>query len=335
MIARSRGPVSSFLFLALVFAGRAAGAEQATRKLFFDASDALERGMEVDSVEHADSSGGVVLYDSTLIEDDGPGIGPDASFLADSQRSPVIKVGGPFEVRKILHIDRPTARMVRLYTTQGVNFAINGTPIKTSPDDNYPLIPPELLRQGDNEIIVSCPADHPQTIKIARRADILRNAPDRKGRPLASFKSEDGGKTWQPIDGEAMVRLFLLQFRPAGSFASEVIDLRSEEGKPLARAPISVRSIALTPQDDVPTGTSITFQIRAGSTPVYEPAHWGDWRPVSAPIESHRRFIQWKAVLTSNDARTTPVLRGVALKAVVDCQAPPAWTKRLAVGSES
>ena len=330
MRARVASTVLSFSLLVVVIAPLA-GAERTTRRISFDASDALERGMEIDRVQHAKTGGHVILYDSTLIEDDGPGIGPDSPFLAANERSPVVKVGGPIQIKKILQIDRPSAMAVWLYTSQGVNVTINGARVQISADDRYPAIPPELLKRGSNEIIISCPADRPQTVKIAPRAAILRNAPDRKNRPPASFKSDDGGKTWQPLDGEAMVRLFLLQYAPTGSFASQVIDLASEDTTPLAKGPISIHSIALNSQADLPGGTAITFQIRTGSSPVYEPAHWSGWQPVAAPIKPDHRFIQWKAIFSSGDARTTPILRGVRLEASISREAPPAWATNIAV----
>ena len=218
--------------------------------------------MEVDGVQHAESGDGVSLYDSNLIEDDGPGIGPDASFLAENQRSPVGKVGGLGQLKKVLQINKPGATVVRLITSQHVDARINGTVVKLDADDKYPVVPPGLLKQGDNEIIVTCPADKPQTVKIAKRADILRNAPERKDNPPRSFRSDDGGKTWQPIDGEAMVRLFLLQYPTSGSFVSPVIDLGRDKGAAVGSGPISVRSIALHSQGNLPWKTTIGFLVR-------------------------------------------------------------------------
>jgi hypothetical protein len=302
-----------------------ARAEQVTRKIELDASEALERGMEIDGVQHAESGDGVSLYDSNLIEDDGPGIGPDASFLPANQRSPVVKVGGLVQLKKVLHVDRPGAMVVRLFTSQHVDVRINGTAVKLDADDRYPTVPDELLKQGDNEIVVTCPADRPQTVKIARRSDILRNAPERKDNPPRSFRSDDGGKTWQPLDGEAMVRLFLLQYPTSGSFASPVIDLGCDEGTALASGPVSVRSIALHSQGSLPPKTTIGFLVRSGTTPVYEAAHWSDWHPTTTPIAPHARFVQWKAVLGSTDPVVTPTLRNVSLQAVVERETPPAW----------
>jgi hypothetical protein len=323
--------------LLIVASSATAYSEQLTRKITFDAADALERGMEIDGVQHADSPGGVTLYDTTLIEDDGPGIGPDASFLAENQRSPIVKVAGQTQLKKILRIDRPGAMVVRLYTTPGVDVRINGTIVPTgaptSTDDKYPMIPPALLKPGDNEIILSCPVDHPRTVKIARRADILRNAPDRKDRPARSFRSDDGGKTWQPLDGEAMVRLHLLQYPASGSFASQVIDLGHDQATPLAGGPTSVQSIKLNPQANLPAGTVIAFLVREGTTPIYDPASWSGWQPLTAPIAPHLGFIQWKAILTSSDPKTTPTLRGVTLDTDITRDPAPAWAANLTVKS--
>jgi transglutaminase-like putative cysteine protease len=331
----SRPIATIILFVISVFCSAGtARAESVTRKISIDASEALERGMEIDGVKPAEAGGGVTLYDSTLIEDDGPGIGPYADFLPENGRSPVVKIEGPNRLKKILHIDRPGAKEVRLYTTPGVGVKINGTEVAVG-KDKYPLIPAGLLKEGDNEIILSCPEKSPHEMRIARRADILRNAPDRKDRPPRSFTSRDGGKTWNAVDGEALVRLFLLQYPSTGSFASPVIDLGRDDTEPLALAPISIRSLAITREADAPASTGISFLVRAGATPVYEKAKWTDWQALAAPIAPHLRFVQWKAVLTTADAKITPTLRNVTLRAEIDREAPPAWAKDLSIKSSN
>ena len=47
----------------------------------------------------------------------------------------------------------------------------------------------------------------------------------RKDRPRRSFTSGDGGKTGEPLEGEYLVRLHLVQYVPQGHFVSPVIDL--------------------------------------------------------------------------------------------------------------
>ena len=194
-------------------------------------------------------------------------------------------------------------------------------------------IPISLLKEGDNEVILSSFGDKSQTVKIASTEDILRNAPERKDWPHRSFKSTDGGRTWEAIHGEFMVRLHLTQYIPHGEIISPVIELGGGlDDHPPLLTPVTVKSLALNADADLPRGSGVELAYRAGPTPVYDATAWSDWRPLSSAYPSGSRYLQWKATLSSTDPLKTPVLRSVAVEGVVAKLSPPAWAGNLRAG---
>jgi transglutaminase-like putative cysteine protease len=300
------------------------------RRLELRAYEAFEQGQGAWGVRLADG-GAVGLDDRVLVEDDGPGIGCTADWMK-TDRAPTTMIGGDTRIKKVLYVQRPKAKEARLYVPPGVGVDLNGRALEIAADEPFPQVPVSLLRQGPNEIVLSCPARAPREIKYAPTEDILRNAPDRKDRPHRSFLSRDGGKTWQPLDGEYLVRLHLVQYVPQGHFLSPVIDLGQErEGAPLP-TPVSVPSVSLEAEAATPRGTRVELAIRTGSSPVVEPKLWSEWRPAGTdPIavpEGHR-YLQWKAELVSDDPLRTPLLRDVTVAAQVRREPMPPWAATL------
>ena len=126
-----------------------------------------------------------------------------------------------------------------------------------------------LGKPGDNEVVLYCPSGKRGHVKLAASEDVLRNAPERQNRPRRSFKSADGGKTWEPIPGEYMVRLHLVEYVAQGSSISQVVDLgnRPDDRTPLL-TPVAVQSVALEAKGETPKGTRIKLARRtAGSQP--------------------------------------------------------------------
>lgn len=302
-------------------------AELITRHIKLRADDVIERG-QVDQVRHEGNA--AVLADSTLIEDDGPGIGPDADFLDANLRAPLLALEGREQLKKILHIENPQALAAHLYAPRSVRVEINGRLLESPASDKFREIPPELLKQGDNELILSAPEGKRNSIKIAPRRGILHNAPDRNSRPSRSFESHDGGKNWTAIDGEAMVRIHLTQFASQGALFSPVLDLGRDEKSSISAASASIQSVEIKPDADVADSTSIEFQIRTGTTPLYDRSAWSDWQAPTAPIPADHPFLQWRANLKTSDPRATPKLREVVLSAKISASVEPHWAEGIA-----
>ncbi|HUT60231.1 MAG TPA: transglutaminase-like domain-containing protein [Phycisphaerae bacterium] len=320
---RRGAAIALLILLAAAPCPSASAAADAEHTFTLSAHDAFENGMGAWAVRY--DGNGVVLYDRNLIEDDGPGISSNVRWLK-THRAPTQEVSGTARIKKVLHVARPEAIEARLYVERGVSVQINGTEVDIAGNTRYPPIPVSLLKKGDNEIVVYCRDDSRRTIKIARPEDILRNAPDRKGRPRRSFFSKDSGKTWQPIDGEYMVRLHLVQYAGQGHFISPAIDLGSPpSGPPVLLSGATVLSAALKPDADTPAGTRIDLAVRTGPCPVYDKRLWSDWNPPGAAAPAGHRYLQWKATLSSANPLRTPVLRSVAVEAKVSVSPPPGW----------
>ena len=142
-----------------------------------------------------------------------------------------------------------------------------------------------------------------------------------------SSRSFDGGRTWHRnalgpdgrTRGEYLVRLRLEGFAPRGELVSPVFDLADPEGNGIAPR-VAVRRLRLSHEKAAPRGTLIDFEMRSGSTPAFSARHWSPWEARTA-IESPGRFAQWRAVLSSDSASATPVLKSVAL--TIDSAAAP------------
>jgi len=324
--------VASALVAAVSAAGASAGVGGVVvqREIATAADEAYEKGMGAWDVRLARGSRGVVLFDRTLIEDDGPGAGSDSQWL-EKDRSPVETIEGLTQIKKILHVERPDAVEAYLVVPEGVGeITVNGSPLARNPRTKYPPVPTALLKQGDNEIVLSCPDGEGRTVKVALREDILRDAPDRAGRPPRSFKSTDGGATWQPIAGEALVRLHLIQHRAEGRLVSPVIDLAPAPAAGAAAAlpgAVALRSVKLDAEAETPEGTAVELELRSGPCPVYDAAQWSPWRQAAAAPPPGHRYVQWQATLRSSNPCATPTLRGVTTKAEVAVERPP-WAAR-------
>ena len=330
---KNRGRESLILLVAagaVILAGGARAGEIEIQRFVQPAAITFEQGQGAWDVK-LDESGAAVLYDRVLVEDDGPGISSDASWL-QTDRAPTTDITGDTRVKKVLHLDRLGARQARLCVPTGVSIEINGRSLGAPSESPAPEIPVAWLKPGENEIVLSRPSGKPQSIKSALREDILRNAPERRGQPHRSFKSEDGGKNWLPIEGEYLVRLHLIQSVPRGHFISPVLDLGQRDLSPLL-APVSVQSISASARAETPAGTRVELALRTGPTPVYAEGVWSDWQAVGAAAPKENRYLQWRATLISDDASTTPRLRSVAIEAQVSRPSAPAWAGGLRVAS--
>ncbi|MGO9109419.1 MAG: transglutaminase-like domain-containing protein [Thermoguttaceae bacterium] len=335
---RIRTMHGSIVYLCLLAAGLAYGhrclaEEPETCRLLLPAEEAFQQGQGAWDVRLHDG-GSVGLYDRVLIEDDGPGIGADASWMK-TNRASTTEIAGDTRVKKVLHVRYHQAKDAWLYAPNGVAIEINGLPVEFSPGTPFHQVSVSLLKDGDNEVVLYCRGPARQSIKYAAPEDILRNAPERKDRPRRSFTSRDGGKTWKPLKGEYMVRLHLVQYVPQGHFISPVIDLGRDRPQPAARGdrplltPASIESVVLEADAATPGGTHVELAFRTGRSPVYEAVLWTDWQPASAAVHPGHRYLQWKAVLASGDPLQTPLLRSVAVEAKVSRQPTPAWAGTL------
>ena len=305
------------------------GSPASAVKVVLTAEDAWEKGMGGLGVQKALKGGGVTLYDATLIEDDGPGSGENSQYQIDEDRSLRILLDAGNIAKKVLVVDRPEALAAHMYVRGPILVEVNGKAIGAA--GSAVRIPPELIKKGENVVILRARPDANAIIKGSARTHILANNPELKDRPPRSFTSRDGGKTWTAIDGEIVCRLTLTQYPAEGSLISPVIDLGQAEGNAVAFTKAAFRSVAMTAEADTPAGTGVEFLIRTGPGPVYEAANWTDWQPAKTAAPKDHRFLQWKAVLRTLDPKVTPTLRSVTCAASAAAEPAPAWAAKLAV----
>jgi hypothetical protein len=311
-----------------------AGAGAIKVKVTLPAADAWEKGMGGAGVQRELKGGGITLYDTTLVEDDGFGAGSDADFLVDADRSPVVKLDANTWAKKILIVDRPQAFDARIFSNGGVVVEVNGTAVGKTNGDRIVHIASELLKKGENVVILRAPAEAnaPFEVKVSARRHILQNSPQLATQPARSFLTTDCGQTWTPIDGELCCRLSLGQYAAQGSFISPVIDLAGGDANVTSFARAAFQGATLTAAADTPAGTSVDLLVRTGASPVYEEAAWTDWQTPKAATPKNHRFLQWQAVLKTADGKATPVLRSVTLEATAAAQPAPAWAGKVAAG---
>lgn len=171
----------------------------------------------------------------------------------------------------------------------------------------------KYLKEGINDFVFS----HNGVLHIDPFPGGHADAPDSH-----SSRSYDGGKTWhkgalgeaRAIDGEYLVRLRLKGHPPQGTLCSPVIDLAAEDSTDRIVPRMGIRRLALKARARKPQGTRIHFELRAGSTPSFDPRTWTAWER-STTLEWPGRFAQWRAILETSSADKTPTLQSVTLEA--------------------
>jgi transglutaminase-like putative cysteine protease len=325
-------------------------------------AEAFEKGQLADHVQMGPGGRSVVLYDLTLVEDDGPG----ACGVVVHGRPAPTTIRGEIQVKKILHMDRVPARRAWLvlcvWPAAGerapLQVTLNGRALtcrKGRRGDDWPAlrIPTALLREGDNEVVLSCRPTGRRVgasrsrngqhmgwqIPVAQREDILRNDPSRSDRLDRSFRSTDGGSTWTAElgddgrqSGEFMVRLHLEQYAARGELIGPVVDLtpRAASGSDVP-SEVRVKSVRVRGTKRARPGTGVAFFLRSGETPEYHAGRWSDWQPCgrSGVVRGElARFVQWRAVLTTTRPTLTPALEAVEVEAEIEPLGDPEGSPR-------
>ena len=132
-------------------------------------------------------------------------------------------------------------------------------------------------------------------------------------RPIVSDFGAGGGSVI--VD---YLDLYPLETYPTeGTFTSRVFDAGNA----------SATWQTLTAVVDAPEGTGVSFEVRTGTTPTPD-ATWTDWQAVGAggalPGPAGRRYLQYRATLTTTNTSFTPFVESVTLENDVDTTAPAA-----------
>jgi hypothetical protein len=129
------------------------------------------------------------------------------------------------------------------------------------------------------------------------------NAITAQMRPIASDFNVGGGS----VD---VAYVDLYSYPASGTFTSRVFDAGHS----------AATWQTLTAAMDTPAGTGVSFEARSGSTPAPD-ASWTGFQPVGPAGEiagpAGRRYLQYRATLTTSDASVTPFLNSVSLSYAV------------------
>ncbi len=141
--------------------------------------------------------------------------------------------------------------------------------------------------------------------------------------PNRSALSTDGGVTWDydamgpqgMNDGEFLVRLRLGRYPTEAAVTSPPIDLAALAAEGGICPRFRSATVSLSCQADAPRGSNVRLEARTSA----DLQRWSPWGEAARVCARRRlpRFLQWRAILGSDDGRTTPVLREVSLDAEV------------------
>ncbi len=283
--------------------------------------------------------GGVSLFNMELIENDAPGSGhSEKGQFTDT-------IWGKIRARKILRLDDSRANsawiIVFPHYKSGkfpLKFTVNGNESAIPKWDTsknrewyrWSEFPAEWLKKGKNVIELYCPEAKTEEdgweIFISRADEFTDGGgnPARVGE--TSFKSFDGGKSWKksPFDpdsktgAEYSVRLSLDRFVKTGWLASTVIDLWKGDSDDFIVPLREIQKMKLTIESEVPEGTSIDYYFHRGIDPNPFAESWEPYRLIgSGPrlefeiggAELNRRYVQFKAVLSTKNPLASPVVK--------------------------
>lgn len=263
-----------------------------------------------------DSGPGVKLAPTFLLTNE-PGVARD--YFDELSRDTYART--EFE----LYSDRVRGAQLLFYVnddattqTQPMSIRVNGgEPLSHTQDPGRMLtggwdrtdIPADVLARGSNEFVFG---DH----------GVLFIDPLPGG---SSSRSFDSGKTWHKdslgagcdLAGEYMVRLRLHGHPPQGMVTSSVIDLADPDGEGVVAPCITIGEVRISSEQELLDGTALSFELRTGSRPRFDPTCWTPWSETTQ-LRQLGRYVQWRATLTTTEADRTPVITSIIIEADVD-----------------
>ncbi len=174
-------------------------------------------------------------------------------------------------------------------------------------------IPPGLLRKGLNEFVFSGKG----TLVIEPSLF-----------PNRSARSLNNGQEWNfdnlgvnNGDGEYLVRLRLQPHPEKGIITSNVYDLLyAADTRNIHGVFTSAENLRLVCRGNIPSGTSISFEYRSGTSLLYSPDKWSKWNNLKKVGKTwiidtslKNRFLQIRAVLTTVYPEKTPFIEQISI----------------------
>ena len=337
---------SLFMFL---FTALPVMADKVTTKWGGNAEKIYDTGFMHMLMKHPD--GGVCLFNMDLMENDAPGAGrSEKGVYSDCIR-------GPVRARKILYLDDPRAHQAWLVTfsyRQGaypLKFTVNGHTGQVNNWDKtvsteayrWTEFPAQWLKKGKNIIDFFCPEAESEkegwVLYLARSDEFEEGGGDPSQVGETSYKSTDGGKSWKKSPfgpnsetrAEYSIRLSLDRFIRTGWLASPVIDLWRGESRDFIIPLRTVKKMRLSVRSQVPEGTTVTYYLRKGRDPGPFGENWEPYEHIGkgasldfkiGGADLNRRYIQFKAVLSTTNPLKSPILKSAAVTAELEERVP-------------
>ncbi len=277
--------------------------------------------------------GKIALDDRILIEDDAPACG----YSADPSAVEIIMKG--VVLKKVLILDRLPVRgawvAAMVYPDNPPNpnngrhlvFTVNGRDIPYEVKHFWTSapVPPEILREGENEILVRVlEPDARFKTWIALEENFKMGSSSRLHHPNRSSRSTDGGLTWSDrrlgvngkADGEYPIRLALEGYQGEGWIESPVIDAATNGGQDILNLPVQFKRISITTTHSVPAACTMILETRSGSTLSPESGGWSTWESSTGalrPGSIRGRFLQLRLRVSTSDPMVSPSLERVNL----------------------
>jgi hypothetical protein len=307
--------------------------------------------------------GGVSLFDMELIQNDAPGAGSSEKGVWTDV------IFGKNRARKVLNLDDPRAKkayLVLFFLHPGkyaLKFTVNGQSAEVPTWDQsknqevyrWAEFPVSSLKKGKNVIDLFCTeasnAQDGWEVYISR-ADEFENgggSPADVGK--TSFKSTDGGESWKespfgPLGqtrAEYSIRISLDRFVQTGWLASPVIDLWAGDSSAPVIPQREIQKMKISIASDVPKGAKIEYFVRKGSDPEPFAQSWEPYQFVGSGTalsyetggaELNRRYIQFRAVLSTSNPLSSPVIKTAKVEAEL-LQRVPLYKNIRIVSSEN
>lgn len=287
------------------------------------------------------ADGQVGLFDMELVANDAPGSGLSEKGVCSDV------VWGPHRARKILRLDDPRAHrafvVIFTYTENPphpLTFHVNGHEGQITKVNRetyrWAEFPAAVLKAGENVVELSCPqaqsAAEGWELYLARADEFEAGGGDGKEAGKTSFQSADGGATWaespfgpdRNVRAEYSVRLSLDRHLPRGVLETPVIDLWRGDSTALVVPLRRLIKVDFRVEADTPEGTRINYYLRRGTDPSPHGASWESYEELPATsglnvsrdgAAVNRRYVQLKAVLTTENPLRTPVVRSIEVQA--------------------
>ena len=313
--------ISLFLCFMCVFPVSAA---ETAYTMEFDGSDNWDNSFYCPNIDVDTNPGSAQLIKSELISDEMGNI-TDATYDV---------IAGTIRAKKELVITDPAADKATLiiYTNSSPAgefiLEVNGKPNTITFDNDRMLtggwsradVDPKQLQEGVNTFVLYSSGDNAITLYI-----------DNCRFPNRSAKSTDSGSTWDNThlgrqgfcDGEYLIRLRLSHYPHGGEVLSDFIDIGYMITENPIKPDFSLKDIRIKAEEDTPGKTSVELYLRGGMSPAYDSAAWDSWLPAGEYRNMKKsnndwKFLQWKAVLKTNNAQRTPALKKITVTASID-----------------